>query len=246
MILSRRDSSSSVRCSSSRSPRSPTASSRSAASRARADTARRSRSSRTCRSRPGRRLCRPPRLARALVVGAPRGEDRHHPVEHGARFVAKALSPAGARGLHRRRDARGDRRRPRRPARARDRQRGPERPPRDPPDGLEDRHRVRDRVRAGRGASGLRRERGRGLLRPLCRDPLERQALPERDTPGSRYCGVPAHQALVGTEPERSPGEEAADLRRPPRRSPRSRPRPPARAPTWPRTTPPAPAETAS
>ena len=51
--------------------------------------------------------------------------------------------------------------------------------------GLEDRHRVRDRVRAGRGASGLRRERGRrGLLRPLCRDPLERQALPERDTPG--------------------------------------------------------------
>ena len=35
---------------------------------------------------------------------------------------------------------------------------------------------------------------------------------PNATLPGSRYCGVPAHQALVGTEPEAQPGaEEAAE-----------------------------------
>src|SRR5436309_2490048 len=61
---------------------------------------------------------------------------------------------------------------------ARDRQGGPERPPRRTPDGLEDRHRLRDRVRPGRGRGGLRGQRG-GVLGPLRRDPREREALPE-------------------------------------------------------------------
>ena len=85
--------------------------------------------------------------------------------------------------------------------------------------------------RRKRPSQGTRR---RGLLRPLCRDPLERQALPERDTPGSRYRGVPAHQALVGTEPEAQPGAEEAAEPAETIESSRSRPRPPARAPTCP------------
>ena len=100
-----------------------------------------------------------------------------------ARFVAKALSPARVREVYI-----DDETReatvvvPGRPARARDRQGGPQRPPGRPADRLEDRHPVRHRVRAGRGGRGLRRRdrRGRGLLRPLRRDPLQRQALPER------------------------------------------------------------------
>ena len=39
---------------------------------------------------------------------------------------------------------------------------------------------------------------GGGGRRPLRRDPRERQALPERLAAGSRYCGLPAHQALEG------------------------------------------------
>ena len=136
--------------------------------------------------RPGRRVRRPARLPRADGrLRAPRREDRHHPVEPGAGAVRRQGSVAGARprGLSRRRGARGDRRRPRRPARARDRQGGHERPARRAPDGLEGRHPERHRVRAGRGRRGVRRRRRRergGLLRPLRRDPHERQALPER------------------------------------------------------------------
>ena len=77
--------------------------------------------------RPGRRVRRPARLARAHGrVRAPRREDRHHPVEHGACALRRegAVARARAGGLHRRRDARGDRRRPQRPARPRDRQGG--------------------------------------------------------------------------------------------------------------------------
>ena len=134
--------------------------------------------------RPGRRVRRPAWLARAHGrLGAPRREDRHHPVEHRAGAVRRegALSGARARGLHRGRHARGDRHRPERPARARDRQGGPERPARHAPHGLEDRHPVRAGVRAGRGRGCLRRDRGRrGVLRAMRRGALERQALPER------------------------------------------------------------------
>ena len=135
--------------------------------------------------RPGRRLRRPSRLARAHGrVRAPRREDRHHPVESRAGPLRRegALARARARGLPRRRGARGDRRHSRRPARARDRQGGHERPPRRAPHRLEDRHPERHRVRAGGGRRGLRWwRRGRGgLLGSLRSDPRERQALPER------------------------------------------------------------------
>ena len=134
--------------------------------------------------RPGRRLRRPARLAGAHGrVRAARREDRHHPVEHRAGPVRRegALARPRARGLHRRRHARGDRRRPRRPARARDRQGRPQRPAGRAPDGLEGRHPVGHGVRPGRGRGGVRR-RGRhaGVLGPLRGDALERQALPER------------------------------------------------------------------
>ena len=135
--------------------------------------------------RPGRRVRRPARLARAHGrLRAARREDRHHPVEQRARALRRegAVARPRPRGLPRRRRQGGDGRRPRRPARARDRQGGHERPPRRAPHRLEDRHPERHRVRAGRGGDRLRRRRrrGRGHLRPLLRDPLERQALPER------------------------------------------------------------------
>ena len=99
-----------------------------------------------------------------------------------ARFVAKALSPARVREVYIDDETQGgDGRRPERPARARDRQGGPERPSRHAADGLEDRHPVRAGVRAGRGRARIRGIRGRrGVLRPLRRSALERQALPER------------------------------------------------------------------
>ncbi len=103
-----------------------------------------------------------------------------------ARFVAKALSPGTrARGVHRRRHARGDGHRPGRPARARDRQGRAERAAGYASHRLEDRHPVRVRVRAGRGGGRIRRRvRRRGVLRPLRGDPLEREALPERRAAG--------------------------------------------------------------
>ena len=62
-------------------------------------------------ARAGRRPCRcvrgPPRFPRPHGrVGAPRREDRHHPVEHRACALPRegTLACAGARGLHRRRD----------------------------------------------------------------------------------------------------------------------------------------------
>ena len=121
---------------------------------------------------------------RMVVSELARREDRHHPVEQRAGALRRegAVAGARARGLPRRRGTRGDGRRPRRPARARDRQGRHERPPRRAPHRLEDRHPERHRVRAGGGRGGLRRRRGEGggLLRPLRRDPRERQALPER------------------------------------------------------------------
>ena len=97
--------------------------------------------------------------------------------------------------------------------------------------GLEGRHQVRHGVRPGRGRGRVRRRgrRRRGLLRPLRGAPLERQALPERGAPGSKYCGVPAHQALAtdphGAAERREPRSEAPSprSRTPPTRSQRRR-----------------------
>ena len=127
----------------------------------------------------------PSRLSRAHGrFGASRREDRHHPVEPGARALRRegAFAGARARGLSRRRREGSDGRRPGRPAGARDRQGGHERPPRRAADRLEGRHPVRARVRHGRGRGRVRRlrRRWRRVLRPLRRDPRERQALPER------------------------------------------------------------------
>ena len=132
-----------------------------------------------------------------------------------ARFVAKALSPARVREVYIDDETQGgDGHRPRRPARARDRQGGAERAACDEALRLEDRHPVGDGVRAGRGRGRLRRRRRRrGVLGPLRRDPLEREALPERRASGSQYCGVPAHQELATAEPAAAngDGELAAD-----------------------------------
>ena len=87
------------------------------------------------RGRPGWRLRRPARLAGADGrLRAPRREDRHHPLQRGARPVRcqGALAGPGARGARRRRDQGGDRDRSRRPALAGDRARWPERPSRRP------------------------------------------------------------------------------------------------------------------
>jgi N utilization substance protein A len=91
-----------------------------------------------------------------------------------ARFVAKALSPARVREVF------VDGCRARRPTGARDRQGGPQRPAGRAALRLEDRHPVRNRVRRGGSPGGVQRRRRRGVHRPLRRDPLERQALPER------------------------------------------------------------------
>ena len=108
------------------------------------------------RGRPRRCLRRPARLARADGrLRAARREDRHHPLQRGARPLRGqgALAGPRPRGAGRRRDAGGDGDRPRRPALAGDRPRGPERPPRRQAHRLEGRHQVRDRVQPGRGAS---------------------------------------------------------------------------------------------
>ena len=104
-----------------------------------------------------------------------------------ARFVAKALSPARVREVYiddETREATVDR--PGRPARAGDRQGGLERPPGRAPDRLEGRHPVRHRVRPGGGGGSVRRRRRRRLHRPLRRDPVHRQALPERGAARAR------------------------------------------------------------
>ena len=128
--------------------------------------------------RPGRRLRRPARLARAHGrLRAPRREDRHHPLEPGAGALRRegALAGARARGLPRRRRQGGDRRRPRRPARAGDRQGGHERPPRPPAHRLEDRHRQRHasspsrRPRRPSAARAARRATSRAAARRCSR-----------------------------------------------------------------------------
>ena len=84
---------------------------------------------------------------------------------------------------------------------------GPERPPRRPPDRLEGRHPVRRGVRPGRGRGGVRgRGEGDGEggdYSGRCAAILSNgKRCPNAALPGTRYCGVPAHQALVGQEPE--------------------------------------------
>ena len=126
--------------------------------------------------------CVGPRGSRVrMVVSELRGEkiDIIPHNDEPARFVAKALSPARVREVHRRRrGAPGDRDRPRRPALAGDRPRRPERPPRRPPDRLARRHQVRDRVRL-RGKRGRVRGR-RAVRRPLPGGALQRPPLPQR------------------------------------------------------------------
>ena len=118
---------------------------------------------------------------------------------------------ARARGLHRRRDARGDRHRPERPAGARDREGGAERPPRDAAHRLDDRHPVRAGVRAGRGRARLRGLRGGEESRDAARrSSPTASAARTRRLPGSHYCGVPAHQALASSEPAEAVVEEVA------------------------------------
>ena len=151
--------------------------------------------------------CVGPRGSRVrMVVSELRGEkiDIIPWNDEPARFIAKALSPARVREVLVDDESReATVARPGRPALARDRQGGPERPPRRAPDRLEGRHRVRDRVRAGRGRGGLRRRRRgrRRLLRPLLGRPLERQALPERRAPELallRHPGAPRARGARG------------------------------------------------
>ena len=133
------------------------------------------------RRRPGRRLRRAARLARADGrLRAARREDRHHPLQRRARPLRRqgAVAGARARGARRRRRQAGDGDRPRRPALAGDRPRGPERAPRRAPDRLARRHPLGDRVRRRGGRAGLRRA-ARGL-RALRRDHEQRPPLPER------------------------------------------------------------------
>ena len=154
--------------------------------------------------------CVGPRGSRVrMVVSELRGEkiDIIPYNDEPARFVAKALSPGPrARGARRRRGPPGDRHRARRPALAGHRPRGPERPPRRPPDRLAHRHQVRDRVRR----DGDRRRRGRrgraGEPAAAARRSASRgRRCPNAALPGSPFCGLPQHQALVALRrPRRS------------------------------------------
>ena len=151
-------------------------------------------------SRPGRRLCRP-RGSRATAgrLGLRGGEDRHHPVEHGARPLRReALSrPGCARST-------STTRRARRPSSSttssRSRSQRGERPPRDPPDGLEDRHRVRDRVRAAEAQAAFAGNADDEDYSGRCAAILSNgKRCPERDTPGraaaSPHTGARRHRA---------------------------------------------------
>ncbi len=145
--------------------------------------------------------CVGPRGSRVrMVVSELRGEkiDIIPYNDEPARFVAKALSPARVREVlvdDEGRQATVDR--PRRPALAGDRPRGPERASRRPPHRLAHRHQVRDRVRhrgAGRELPARRRPSGR------CAAILGNgRRCPNASLPGSRYCGLDAHQALEGS-----------------------------------------------
>ena len=164
--------------------------------------------------RPGRRLRRPARLARPHGrLGAPRREDRHHPVEQRAGAVRREGALAGPcpRGLPRRRGHGGDGRRARRPARARDRQGGHERPPRRTPHRLEDRHHLRhasSRSRRPRRPSAASEPGDENDVSGRCAAVLSNgKRCPNAALPGSKYCGVPAHQelALHETDDEDNP-----------------------------------------
>ena len=143
--------------------------------------------------------CVGPRGSRVrMVVSELRGEkiDIIPYNDEPARFVAKALSTrARARGARRRRRQAGDGHRARRPALAGDRPRGAERPPRRPPDRLADRHPLRDRVRRG-GADGEGYEEEETAGAAPRSSPTGAAARTPR-SPGSRYCGLDAHQALA-------------------------------------------------
>ena len=146
--------------------------------------------------------CVGPRGSRVrMVVSELRGEkiDIIPYNEEPARFVAKALSPARVREvLVDDEDQAGDGDRPRRPALAGDRPRGPERPPRRQADRLEGRHQVRDRVLGGRRD---RDRRGEEEADGRCAAVLSAgRRCPNAALPGSRYCGLPQHQALARFE----------------------------------------------
>ena len=157
----------------------------------------------------------PARLARAHGrVRAARREDRHHPLQRRARPLRRqgALARARARGARRRREQAGDGRRAGRPALAGDRQGGPERAPRRAADRLARRHQVRDasspRRRPSSGSSQEEDVTGR------CHAVLSTgKRCPNAALPGSRYCGLPAHQALGragGRRARRRAAESAA------------------------------------
>ena len=196
------------------------------------------------RRRPGRRLRRPARLAGADGrLRAARREDRHHPLQRRAGPVRRqgAVAGARARGAGRRRRQAGDRDRARRPAVAGDRPRGPERAPRGAADRLADRHPLRDRVRRRGGRARLRRG---GRQQGRCAAILSNgRRCPNAALPGSRYCGIEAHQALASkdTDQVEAPDEQPAPrrpTRLPPTRlrrlTPRPLPKPRQRPPTAP------------
>ena len=116
-----------------------------------------------------------------------------------ARFVAKALSPARVREVYiddETREATVDR--PERPARARDRQGGAERPPRDAAHRLEDRHPVRaEFAQAEAEAAYAGAEDGEEYSGRCAAVLSNGKRCPNAALPGSRYCGVPAHQELA-------------------------------------------------
>ena len=161
--------------------------------------------------RPGRRLRGPPRLARAHGrVGAARREDRHHPVEHRAGAFCRqgAVARARPRGLHRRRHQGGHRHRPRRPAGARDRQGGLERPSRRTPPGWKvDIKSDTEFAQEEAEAAFAGEDDGNSIGR--CTAILSTgKRCPNSALPGSRFCGVPAHQELAEREAR---GEDISD-----------------------------------
>ena len=158
------------------------------------------------RRRSRRRLRRPARLARAHGrVRAARREDRHHPLQRGARPLRRqgALARARARGARRRRA----RSRPRSSCRTtssrwRSARRGrtPAWPPASPAGGSTSGRRPSSPRKRRRWTTTRRRCPGR------CAAILSNgKRCPNAALPGSRYCGLPAHQALADQE-----GDEVA------------------------------------
>ena len=98
-----------------------------------------------------------------------------------------------------------------------------------PADRLEDRHRQRHRVRPAGGRRGLRRRRARrreGDSRAAARRcSRTASAARTRRCPGSKYCGVPAHQALAARSPTTRSNQIVDEPSRSSRRS-RTRPSP--------------------